>query len=60
MIGINVKKGGRVRYKPLSDDDVKSGLKQAPKLAKNFAEFDRQIDKALEVSNKTLQRTITV
>jgi hypothetical protein len=58
MLGINVKKGGR--YRPLSSNDIKSGLKQASKLEIEFAEFDKQIDKALEVSNKTLQRTITI
>ena len=57
-VGINAKKGEK--YKPLSDSDIKSGLKQAPKLETDFAEFDRRIDKALEVSNKTLQRTITI
>lgn len=56
MIGINVRKGGR--YKPLSSGDIKSGLRQASKLEEEFAEFDLQIDKVLDASNKTLQRTI--
>lgn len=48
------------RYVPLKESDIESGIQEAKKLATEIELVDDQIDKALEVSNRTLQRTISL
>ena len=38
-----------MKYKKLTDDDIKQGNKKAKKLGKKFREMDEQIDRTLGI-----------